>query len=274
MIQNIQRGVVYIATGDKHIRAAIHSARSVRRHCPDLPIHLFADAKPEPFLAGAPSPFNSWAGIENPHRRSKVDYMCRSPYEETLYLDADTEIVADIREVFALLEKFDLALAHHVIRNTPHHTWKQELPPSFPEFNSGVILFKNNPGVAGLLEAWRQAYHEAGLFPDQFTLREILWESDLKLAVLPPEYNTVMMKYPLIWRKGEAIPKILHFRKYVEGRWWLVRGLSRALARMRERLTGKARFLVGPAEVLPEQPGAVSRAPAAARRRTAPAGAE
>ncbi|MGD1083930.1 MAG: putative nucleotide-diphospho-sugar transferase [Verrucomicrobiota bacterium] len=242
-IQSVQRGVVYIATGEKHTRAAIRSARSARKHCPELLIHLFSDAKPGEFMGGAPSPFDSWAEIENPHPRSKVDYMCRSPYDETLYLDSDTEIVADIREVFVLLEKFDMGLAHHVIRNTPQCSWKRTLPPCFPEFNSGVILFRSNPGVVHLLKAWRQAYHEAGLFPDQFTLRELLWESNLKLTVLPPEYNTMMLKYPLIWRKGEAVPKILHFRKYIEGRSWVLCGLSRALHRMRDRMTGKARFL-------------------------------
>ena len=245
MIQNNQRGVVYVATGENHLRAAIRSAQSVCKRCPDLLIHLFADAKPEKFMAGAPSPFHSCAGIENPHPRSKVDCLFHSPYDETLYLDADTEVVADIREVFILLEKFDMALAHHAIRNTPTFSWKRELPPSFPEFNSGVILFRKNPGVIGLLQAWSQAYHEAGFGPDQITLRELLWESNLKLALLPPEYNTLMLKYPLIWRKGEAIPKIRHFRKYYEGRLWLLCGLSRALGRLRERMTGKARFLVG-----------------------------
>jgi len=244
MIQNTQRGVLYVVTGEKHLRAAIRSAQSVCQRCPDLLIHLFADANPEKFMGGAPSPFNSCAGIENPHPRSKVDCLFRSPYDETLYLDSDTEVVADFREVFVLLEKFDMALAHDLIRNTPKPSWKRELPPSFPEFNTGVILYRNNPGVIRLLKAWQQAYHEAGFSPDQITLREILWETDLKVAVLPPEYNTFMMKYPLIWRKGEAIPRILHFRKYHEGRLWLLWGLSRALSRLRERMTGKARFLV------------------------------
>jgi hypothetical protein len=244
MIQNTQRGVVYVATDGKHLRAAIRSAQSVRNCCPDLRIHLFGAAKPEKFMAGLPSPFNSRAEIENPHPRSKVDCLFRSPYEETLYLDSDTEVVADIREVFLLLEKFDMALAHHAIRNTWQSSWKRELPPSFPELNSGVMLYRSHPGVIGLLKAWQKAYHEAGFFPDQITLRELLWETDLKVAVLPPEYNTLMLKYPLVWRKGEAIPKIRHFRKYLEGRLWLLCGLSRAVRRLRERMTGKARFLV------------------------------
>jgi hypothetical protein len=244
MIQHIQRGVVYVATGEKYLRAAIRSAQSVCKRCPDLFIHLFADAKPEKFMAGVLSPFNSWAEIERPHPRSKVDCLFLSPYDETLFLDSDTEVVADIREVFVLLEKFDMALAHDLIRNTPKPSWKRELPPSFPEFNTGVILYRNNPDVIRLLKAWKRAYHEAGFSPDQITLRESLWETNLKVAVLPPEYNTFMMKYPLIWRKGEAMPKILHFRKYHEGRLWLLCGLSRALRRMCERMSGKARFLV------------------------------
>jgi hypothetical protein len=244
MMPNIQRGVVYIATGEKYVRAAIRSARSVRQHCPDLLIHLFADLNPDKFIESVPSPFNSWAQVENPHARSKVDYIYRSPYDETLFLDSDTEVVVDIREVFTLLEKYDMALAHDVIRNTPKDSWKRNFPPSFPEFNAGVILYRKNASVTGLLKAWQEAYHEAGFFMDQITLRELLWRTDLKVAILPPEYNTIMLKYPWVWRKGEAIPKILHFRKYHEGPFWLFCALNRVIHRFFHRMQGNATFLV------------------------------
>jgi lipopolysaccharide biosynthesis glycosyltransferase len=205
---------------------------------------LFADVKPDQFTDGAPSPFNSFATLENPHPRSKVDCIFRSPFDETLYLDSDTRVVTDIRELFILLGQYDMALAHEAVRNTPKCSWKREIPPSFPEFNSGVILYKNNPAVIGLLKAWQQAYHEAGFFQDQVTLRELLWETKLRVAVLPPEYNVIMLKYPFVWRKGEAVPKILHLRKYLEGRSWMLRGVERAFCRLQERLKGNSKFIV------------------------------
>ena len=152
--------------------------------------------------------------------------------------------MVDIRELFALLEKYDMALAHEAIRNTPKDSWKREFPPCYPEFNAGVILYRRNARVIELLQAWKTAYHQAGFLMDQVTLRELLWQTDVRVAILPPEYNTIMVKYPLVWRKGEAIPKILHFRKYHEGRFWLLHGLRRALTRLGQRLNGKASFLV------------------------------
>ncbi len=42
--------------------------------------------------------------------------MSASPYEHTLFLDADTYICDNINELFDLLELFDLALAHDTFR--------------------------------------------------------------------------------------------------------------------------------------------------------------
>ena len=76
------QGVLYIATGAKFIRAAVHSAKSVRRHCPGLLIHLHADWQRHGFDFGAsPFPFTSVDTIERPHRRSKVDLMAFTPFE-------------------------------------------------------------------------------------------------------------------------------------------------------------------------------------------------
>ncbi len=241
---NTAQGVIYVATGEKYIRSAIRSAWSVRRLCPGLLVHLFSDLELGLFAHNGDSPFHSHSLIENPHPRSKVDYISQSPFAETLFLDTDTEVVVDLREVFTLLEKYDLALTHDCIRNTPKTKWKRDLPPSFPEFSSGVMLFRQTPEVVQLLQTWSKNYHAAGFFPDQITLRELLWETELKIGTLPPEYNTCLVKYPYVWRKGEAVPKILHLRRYHEGSFWLFCGVKRALVRAGQRLKGQAKFLV------------------------------
>ena len=66
------------------------------------------------------------------------------------------------------------------------------------------------------MESWRDAYYaNLDRFQmDQRTLRELLWLSDLRMAVLPPEYNVRYIKYHYLWSKQEATSKILHLQKF------------------------------------------------------------
>jgi hypothetical protein len=137
-------------------------------------------------------------------------------FERTLYVDTDVCFVADVRDVFEVLDRFDIALAHAHTRNreVTTATWRTPLPAAFPQFNGGVILYKMNDGVGAFLNAWKNAYQTAGFAKDQVTLRELLWESNLQICTLPPEYNIRYRKYLWIWRKNEAQPKILHFAAF------------------------------------------------------------
>ena len=78
------------------------------------------------------------------------------------------------------------------------------------------MLFKSSPAVLELLRAWGPAYHSAGFKKDQVTLRELLWLSDLRIHILPPEYNVRYEKYMRVWEEKEAIPRILHFSAFHE----------------------------------------------------------
>src|SRR5512137_260112 len=91
---NPTQGVLYVATGRRYILSAIHSARSVRRHNPGLPVHLYADWQVQGFdFKADPAPFTSVGNITGGHYRSKVDYSVETPYERTLYLDTDTRVL-------------------------------------------------------------------------------------------------------------------------------------------------------------------------------------
>ncbi len=221
------KGIVYIATGLRFYDAAAASARSVRRHSPALGIHIFTDVRAEDT-----SPFDAVEIVPDPHRRSKVDYLPRTPFDETLYLDADTRVCGDISGVFDLLERFDISMVHAQNRiKTAPMRWRRDLPYAFPQFNAGVMLFDGNMRVKQLLQDWKKHFHQAGFKKDQTTLRELLWESDLRIGVLPPEFNVKHAKYVRMWSKQEAQPLILHYEKFVAGnrRLDLVRTVGRTL---------------------------------------------
>lgn len=205
-------GVLYIATGPGFTKAANASARSVRQYVPGIGIDVFSD---HPSLLETDL-FDRVATIPDPHRRSKVDYLPRSRFGRTLYLDTDTRVVADIRAVFDILDRFDIAFAHAHSRNKASHTepWRKKLPDAFPQLNGGVILYKASYSVLQFLESWKKAYHLACFQKDQTTLRELVWDSDLRLSILPPEYNIRYEKYVNVWNREEATPKILHYKRF------------------------------------------------------------
>ncbi len=238
-------GILFVATGEKYVLAAIRAANTVRAHSAALGIHLFTDEKSfaQFNFSTDLAPFSSVASIDDPHRRSKVDYMGRSPFDYTLYLDTDTAFNADLTSMFTILERFDIALAHEHRRNTPNslETWRAELPQAFPQFNSGVILYRKSPAVLQFLEEWRAHYKSAGIRHDQTTLRELLWLSNLRIATLPPEYNVRYIKYQFIWSKTEASVKIFHLKRFHRG-WfgWIFRHQIRKFGKLKQKLRTKS----------------------------------
>lgn len=115
-----------------------------------------------------------------------------------MYLDSDTLILGDLSEAFELLKWNDLA-AHQ--KSSGYHYQIEGLPDSFPEFNSGVIVFRNNKGFTELMKAWRAGYQrfykEDGNLWDQKSFRLALWESDLRIGWLRGEYN-FMIYHPVV----------------------------------------------------------------------------
>ncbi len=231
----LNQGVLYIAAGEKYIHAAVNSAKSVRNKCPDLWIHLFADWQNYHHFNFDQNtyPFTSVEKIMNPNRRSKLDYLSNSPFDRTLYLDTDTKANVDIREMFQLLDRFDIALNHAHLRNDQFRTipWRLDLPQAFPQYNGGVILYRKSPEIIKFLNDWHDSYNIAGFYQDQITLRELLWLSDLRIATLPPEFNVRFLKYHFFWSKTEAQSKIFHLQMFHDGPFWFLKNWIKTIGR-------------------------------------------
>ena len=204
------RGVLYIATGAAHTEAARRSAASVRATNPGLGVALFSDQ------AVAGPEFDRVEPVASPHVRSKVDYLPETPFAETLYLDTDTRVLGDLGEMFRLLERFEMALAQraHVPASPAKAVWRHAVPSSFPQPNGGVLLYRSSPAALGFLADWRAAYAKAGFGVDQITLRELLWASDIRFAVLPARFNTRRHTWLHHWLTSTPRPVILHTNRY------------------------------------------------------------
>lgn len=191
--KKIKQGVVYGVSGaERNLLECVFSAQSIKKLHPDLHITLFIDAQLEKIIKDK-SCFDEIKIITNPNRRNKLDAILQSPYELTLYLDNDTELKKPIlAEAFQLLDRFDIALTHAPLKRVC--TQIDHIPNSFPEFNGGVIFFKDSPEVKELMQRWNDDYHARNIktrygHRDQPYLRRALWESNLRIATLLPDYN-------------------------------------------------------------------------------------
>jgi hypothetical protein len=183
------RGIIYSATGATYIAEAIASAASSLRFN-RLPHLIFCDTLPASAPAGIE--LRAFAACGDPFL-DKIRNIRQSPFEQTLFIDTDTYIAASLDDVFDLLLRFDIAAAH-----VPGYTKCDDRGQSeaFYDLNTGVIAYRGTLAVEAFLGAWDRLHTEWSANPpfpllgqDQAAFRRALWESQLSLYVLSPEYN-------------------------------------------------------------------------------------
>jgi hypothetical protein len=188
-------GVFYAASGQEYIEEAVQSAKSVKRHT-SLPTALCTGE--EVSHPAFDQVIESSSGTSDPYEQ-KVERLRCSPFEKTLFLDTDTYVCRDISDLFGLLDPFELAAAHAPYRHYhPKKDYPSDHPLSFPELNTGVLLLDTgSERIDRFLKDWLRLHRDMNdregetrkKLPDQFSFREVVYESDLRFTVLTPEYN-------------------------------------------------------------------------------------
>jgi hypothetical protein len=200
-------GIMYVATGERYLMEACRSARRCKQLMPEIPLALASD------LPAPRELFACQIQIESPKGNfsDKMDPLLKSPFRRTVFLDTDTWLCEPVPELFSILERCDIAMAHAPMRFTA----ASDAPASFPECNSGVIAYNMNDRTRALFDLWDKLYQErlksTGVVDDQPSLRDALWQSDISFAALPPEYNFRFIMPAFAGRGGI---KILHGRHH------------------------------------------------------------
>ncbi len=212
-------GFLYVATGAKHLREAMHSAQSVRRLHPECGCVLVtSQADLDQSKHEIDAIFTEVRLHVDPRRnfRDKIQPLMEAPFEKTLFLDSDTELLMRVDDVFELLTHYDVLFCRDTTRyNTPATT----VPAAFSEPNTGVIALRRTAAVSSLLQRWLEVYDQAqaewkaqgraGAYPDQGPFRTALWELKTPHYVLAEEYN---LRGYNRWYAGAAV-RILHCRE-------------------------------------------------------------
>lgn len=198
-------GVLFVVTGSHFTAAATDAARTVAATNPWLKIGIFTDQEQVDPL------FHFVGRIHAGESRRKHEYIGRSPFSRTLYLDSDVRVVGGLEDLFRLLERYDIAGTHVRYRTSPRRLGKHQLdiPKAFPQINCGVLLYRKCPAVDQLFHTWIELYRDGGFTRDQIPFREALWQSDARFYAFAPEYN---MRWIPLWPSKAPLPVILHIK--------------------------------------------------------------
>ncbi|NDJ36905.1 MAG: hypothetical protein GYB64_19820 [Chloroflexi bacterium] len=194
-------GVVYIATGERHIGRAVLSVESLKRHMPGVHTTIHADRQPPTDAFDAVEPLDPPEAFY----LERIQRLAASPYARTLSLDSDTYVCAPFPALWEVLAGYDIAMVQDTFRTYVQgydvlRSRVEAVPPAFPMLNAGVIGCRRGPGVDAFFARWEALYRAdlaaaasagyTGELSDQPALRQALYElPEVRLAVLPPEYN-------------------------------------------------------------------------------------
>lgn len=185
-----ERGILYVATGQSFNNEAVCSMRSVRRHGCDLPI-LLRTTEPEHAEPLVP-PGTTIERIEPVTGLwCKPLHVPPPAFRQTLFLDTDTVVVhEDAFLPFEVLNRYPFAMAHAPKRGFSN---LRRIVNCVSTFNSGVVFFdREHPKTEPVFQHWRKAYRphrHRHRVSDQAILSACLWQHEVPVFVLPPEWN-------------------------------------------------------------------------------------
>ena len=161
-MSDVTSGIVYVAYGDQARGEATMSLNALRSHS-GLPAAVVSDA---------PLPGFRFLCFEQPGwgaRFAKLNLDRLTPFEQTIYLDADTRPRTDVAALLKPLDEgFDLVISEstmqgqkalwHVCRDEREQTL-DALGFTPVQLQAGVLAFTKNERTAALFAAWRDEWN-------------------------------------------------------------------------------------------------------------------
>lgn len=194
-------GVYIVAYGDPARECAFRCMQSIRKYMPDIPIALASSAP---------------LGIEDRHiaapdldiggRSVKTQIYDLAPesWQYVLYLDADTEMIADARHLFDLMASgWEFAICtnpaqYHLAREMRRPDNADEIDQTFAvlgtdeilQLNGGVFAFRRCERVRRFFARWHMEWQRWGA-RDQAALDRALYDEPVRLIVLGKDWNCI-----------------------------------------------------------------------------------
>ena len=183
-------GLLYVFSGDEYRRFAEWSALSARLWNPGIEIAVVGADIPGTLRIKSPASKGYGA------RGWKTRIAELTPFERTVFLDADTVVCGRLEPLFRALGDYDIAVApDHAcdFREVRHldgpdiRLVQAEVGAEWPQFNSGVIAF--SPAGAETLKAWPEEWIRGGGTKDQGAFARVLAKAKPRILPLGRQWN-------------------------------------------------------------------------------------
>ena len=202
------RGVIYMAWGQQAIEQAKQSIQSLHVYCPGMPVLVTGDEATERAFEGdevqtlviSTDPFKETAaaGYKFLAGRIKPLLASISPFDETLYIDADTVFKSSPECGFNMLDKWDFVVAETQTRSLnstvagmteSQWTAKWTKTPELLYHNSGMLFWRKNDATDKLFKLWSKEWLRFEGWDEQVALLRALLRSDVLFQTVPYVWN-------------------------------------------------------------------------------------
>jgi hypothetical protein len=203
-----QRGVIYMCWGDPATREAEASMRSLWKATPGMAVMVVGDCKAIKYFAGREGvtvqpcdvdPFTNQTAFGFKAGRIKPLLYKLSPFEQTLYVDAETEFKISPGLGFDLLEKWDFVIAEAELRSLattfPDNRTEADRTaawiktPHILYHNSGMLFWRKNDATAHLFDLWASEWLKFKGWDEQVALLRALLQSEAMFLNVPYTWN-------------------------------------------------------------------------------------
>jgi len=199
------RGVVYMVWGKKAAVAAMNSLKTLRTANPSMNVMVVGDQDTAALKVAYPDiqvehlELDPFRGASFLAGRIKPLLYGLSPWDQTLYVDADTKFRRAPDAGWALLKKWDFLVAETGNRSLADQLCGAKEAAYTREFfgtrhllyhNSGMLFWKKNRRVEKLFEKWGEVWAEFGGWDEQVALLRALAVTDILFLTLPFTWNT------------------------------------------------------------------------------------
>ncbi|KAL6051308.1 hypothetical protein QOT17_016162 [Balamuthia mandrillaris] len=219
-LPHLTRGVITLAQGMESVEWVLGLVTSLHQHHPDINITVNTDRETYPKLKGTldwymhhsecftnvtghlmlrelekvdPNSWSEQALKRLPSRAEKLQVIRGSPYDLTLFMDADVFICRPgLDQLWFLLLQYDVAATITPAQYKKNNA-RPNVPDSFMELNSGVTLYRRNNITERMLNKWADLLFTRGGM-DQGSFREALWTERASVYALPYVYNCRTLK--------------------------------------------------------------------------------
>lgn len=187
-MSEITYGVTYVAYGDAAGREANMSATSLRLN------HRY----PVAVIGNQPIPLAKTVKFAEPGwgaRWAKLNLDTLSPFDDTLYLDADTRVRGDLSTFFCWLDHgYDLVIGvsgnqgEKALWHVPEPERDRTLDAigfTPVQLQAGIFAFRKSPVISAFFSSWRAEYRdEETPQQDQAALLRALYTTPVRMMLL------------------------------------------------------------------------------------------